>query len=126
MTTSACESSITLPQVRHVVDLGLKLEAVLDKTSKESEIKTRLISRDSATQRKGRAGRTCNGAVWRLVPKRVHAEDMQQHDDAEIRRVALSSALLRLKAVENVARCLFLLISRELVSSRCSALPPSS
>ena len=64
--TDVAETSITIDGVRHVVDSGLSKESVYDPRRNVTVLETRAISKSSAEQRKGRAGRTAPGICYRL------------------------------------------------------------
>jgi HrpA-like RNA helicase len=63
VTTNICESSITLPDVAHVIDTMYEKVYTLDMYDREV-LKERLISRASSKQRRGRTGRTCPGHYY--------------------------------------------------------------
>ena len=66
LATNIAETSLTLPGIRVVVDSGLVRRAVFDPVSGMSRLETRRISRASAQQRTGRAGRVAAGVCYRL------------------------------------------------------------
>ena len=65
LATNIAETSLTIPGVRVVVDSGLMRRASFDPASGMSQLATRRISRASAEQRQGRAGRTGPGVCYR-------------------------------------------------------------
>ncbi len=65
-TTNIAETSLTIEGVSHVIDSGLEKGVVYDPTSGMTRLETSYISKASADQRKGRAGRTKPGACVRL------------------------------------------------------------
>ncbi len=65
-TTNIAETSLTIEGVTHVIDSGLEKSVVYDPTSGMTRLETSYISKASADQRKGRAGRTQSGACVRL------------------------------------------------------------
>ncbi|KAL0232950.1 hypothetical protein GEMRC1_011697 [Eukaryota sp. GEM-RC1] len=73
--TSIAETSLTVPNVRMVIDSGLTVRSTFDDVSRSTLIETVLISKSSSEQRKGRCGRTCPGVFIPLYnyndPKRV-------------------------------------------------------
>ncbi len=69
LATNVAESSVTLPAVRAVVDLGLAREPRFDPASGMSRLETVSISKASADQRAGRAGRVAEGLCLRLWPE---------------------------------------------------------
>src|SRR5207237_5142781 len=65
LATNIAETSLTIPGVRVVVDSGLARRASFDPVSGMSLLTTRRISRASADQRRGRAGRLEAGVCYR-------------------------------------------------------------
>jgi len=57
------ETSITIDGVRHVIDTGLAKEATFDTARNVTVLSVQPISKSSAEQRKGRAGRTSPGEL---------------------------------------------------------------
>jgi ATP-dependent helicase HrpB len=97
LSTNVAESSITIDGVRAVVDSGLARVASDSPWSGLPRLEIRKISRASATQRAGRAGRTAPGRVVRLYSQ----EDFlrrPEHDTAEITRRELTQLCLDLHA----------------------------
>ena len=66
LATNIAETSLTIEGMRIVVDAGLERRSVFDPTSGMSRLETQRISRASAEQRAGRAGRTAPGVCYRL------------------------------------------------------------
>jgi ATP-dependent helicase HrpB len=66
LATNIAETSLTIDGVRIVVDSGLERRNVFDPGSGMSRLETQRISRASAEQRAGRAGRTSAGVCYRL------------------------------------------------------------
>jgi ATP-dependent helicase HrpB len=65
VTTSVAESSLTVPGVRAVVDAGLAREPRTDQARGLGALITTRVSKASADQRAGRAGREAPGRVYR-------------------------------------------------------------
>ena len=96
LATNVAETSLTIPGIRAVIDSGLaRIRRVSDKSSLE-RLQIEKISRASANQRKGRAGRIDCGVCMRL-----YSEDdfnkRPEFTDPEIRRVSLSSVILTME-----------------------------
>ena len=66
LATNVAETSLTIPGIRVVVDSGLVRRSVFDPVTGMSRLETQRISRASAEQRQGRAGRTEPGVCYRL------------------------------------------------------------
>lgn len=66
LATPIAETSLTIEGVRIVVDSGLCRKLVYDARTGLSHLETVTISKDMATQRRGRAGRVAEGICYRL------------------------------------------------------------
>ncbi len=73
LATNIAETSLTIPGVRVVVDSGLMRRARFDPVTGMSRLQTQRISRASAEQRQGRAGRTEPGVCYRAWSEGAHA-----------------------------------------------------
>lgn len=73
LATNIAETSLTIPGVRVVVDSGLARRASFDPVSGMSLLATQRISRASADQRRGRAGRLEPGVCYRAWSEGAHA-----------------------------------------------------
>jgi ATP-dependent helicase HrpA len=91
--TNVAETSLTIPDVRLVIDSGWAKEARYDVKRRLTVIETVRISRSSADQRKGRAGRTAAGCCVRLY---ADAELKRPNIEPEILRSSLDLVLLQL------------------------------
>jgi len=65
LATNIAETSLTIEDVRVVVDSGLVRVSVFDPSTGMSRLETQRVSRASAEQRQGRAGRTAPGVCYR-------------------------------------------------------------
>jgi len=72
LATNIAETSLTIEGVRIVVDSGLVRRAVFDPGTGMSRLETQRISRASAEQRQGRAGRTAPGVCYRAWSEAAH------------------------------------------------------
>lgn len=66
LATNIAETSLTIEGIKIVIDSGLERRVRYDSGSGMNRYETGMISRDSATQRAGRAGRTSPGVCYRL------------------------------------------------------------
>lgn len=66
LATSIAETSLTIPDVRVVVDAGRARRARFDPGSGMSRLVTERVSRAEAEQRRGRAGRVAPGICYRM------------------------------------------------------------
>ena len=97
VSTNVAETSLTIDGVRVVIDSGLARVARFDPHRGINTLLIEKISRASAQQRLGRAGRTASGHAVRLWTANEH-EQRPAQTLPEIRRLELSGALLTLKA----------------------------
>jgi len=97
LATNIAETSLTISGVAAVVDSGLAKVMRFEPSLASGRLTTERISRASAEQRAGRAGRLGPGRALRLWT--VHDErTMAAFDDPEIRRVDLTGMALELRA----------------------------
>lgn len=97
LSTNVAETSITIDGVAAVVDSGLVRVASHSPWSGLPVMNVERVSRASAEQRAGRAGRTREGRCIRLYTERdLHARP--SHETPEVRRLDLSEAVLELHA----------------------------
>ncbi|MFI2364956.1 ATP-dependent helicase HrpB [Promicromonospora sp. NPDC019610] len=97
VTTSVAESSLTVPGVRVVVDSGLSREPRTDQSRGLGTLVTVRVSRSSADQRAGRAGREAPGRVYRCWSATDHGR-LDDHPAPEIAIADLASFALDLAA----------------------------
>ncbi len=69
LATAIAETSLTLPDIRVVIDGGLARRARFDPGSGMSRLVTERVTRAEADQRRGRAGRVAAGVCYRLWTK---------------------------------------------------------
>lgn len=98
VSTNIAETSITIDGARFVVDSGKVKEMSYDPVCKMQRLKEFWISRASAEQRKGRAGRTGPGVCYRLYSEEDYSA-MSQYTTPEIQRVPLDCLLLQMIAM---------------------------
>lgn len=97
LATDIAETSVTIDGVNTVIDSGFSRGPVYDPKSGLTRLSTRRISKASATQRAGRAGRTGPGLCIRLWSKSQH-ENLIAHYPAEILTADLCPLALQLLA----------------------------
>lgn len=94
LATNVAESSLTVPGIRFVIDLGLARISRYAPRSKVQRLPIEPISRASADQRKGRCGRIGPGICLRLYSKDDY-ERREEFTPPEIQRTNLASVVLR-------------------------------
>ncbi|MEY2490750.1 MAG: ATP-dependent helicase HrpB [Verrucomicrobiota bacterium] len=95
--TNVAETSLTIDGVQVVIDSGLARIARFDARRGINTLLVEKISRASADQRAGRAGRTAPGHCLRLWTEREHL-DRSQQELPEVKRLDLAEVVLTLKA----------------------------
>jgi ATP-dependent helicase HrpB len=95
--TNVAETSLTIDGVRLVVDSGLARIPRYDPRRGINTLLVEKISRASADQRAGRAGRTAPGRCLRLWTQREH-EQRPAQELPEVKRLDLAEVVLTLKA----------------------------
>ena len=96
--TNVAETSITIDGIRHVVDSGVARVARYDAERGIGTLLLEPISRASADQRKGRAGRTAPGTCHRLWTTSSH-KDRDERNTPEIQRSDLAEVVLLLHSL---------------------------
>ncbi|CAF1053309.1 unnamed protein product [Didymodactylos carnosus] len=91
--TNVAETSLTVPNVRLIIDSGLAKEAHFDVLRRLNVIELVRISKSSAEQRRGRAGRTSTGHCIRLFSDE---ELVRDNIEPEILRLSLDQIVLQL------------------------------
>jgi ATP-dependent helicase HrpB len=97
LATNIAETSLTIDGVTTVIDGGLARYASHDPARGLDRLELARISRASAEQRAGRAGRTRAGRCVRLWSEREH-RGLSESDLPEVRRVDLCGTVLALHA----------------------------
>lgn len=96
--TSIAQSSLTLPGITLVIDAGLARRPHFDLATGLTHLETVRVSRASADQRRGRAGRTAPGVCYRLWGER-QTKALDPHDRPEIMDADLAPLTLTLAQI---------------------------
>ncbi|POR36745.1 Putative ATP-dependent RNA helicase DHR1 [Tolypocladium paradoxum] len=99
LATNVAETSLTIPGTRFVFDCGRSKERHYDRLSGVQSYDIGWISKASANQRSGRAGRTGPGHCYRLYSSAVYERDFQAFADPELLRMPIEGVVLQLKAM---------------------------
>lgn len=97
LATNIAETSITVSGVKFVIDSGLRKVKVWKHQLGLSTLLTTPISRASAKQRAGRAGRESAGKVFRLFSEKVFQTKLPKQQESEIMRNDVVLPILTLK-----------------------------
>lgn len=108
LSTNIAETSITIPDVVYVIDSGLVKNKYIT-TQGIVQYTTEYISKSSALQRAGRAGRTCPGICYRMYSGDTY-NLFSDHDTPRIQYEPLDSIVLDLVAlgIKDVTRFPFI------------------
>ncbi|KAF4521841.1 hypothetical protein B566_EDAN003715 [Ephemera danica] len=99
LATNIAETSLTIDNIIYVIDPGFcKQNNFNSRTGMESLVVVP-ISRASANQRAGRAGRVAAGKCFRLYTAWAYKHEMEESTVPEIQRINLGNAVLMLKAL---------------------------
>jgi len=98
--TNIAETSITIDDVVYVIDSGKHKENQFDPRKKLTQLVECFISRASAKQRQGRAGRVRSGVCYKLYTKECFSDIMRESQLPEIQRVPLEHICLSIKAMQ--------------------------
>eukprot|EP00898_Chlorokybus_atmophyticus_P001287 jgi/Chlat1/2159/Chrsp17S02733 len=99
LATNIAETSLTIDGIKYVIDPGFcKQKAYNPRTGMESLIVTP-ISKASALQRAGRAGRTSPGKCFRLYTAWSYQHELEDNTVPEIQRTNLGNVVLMLKSL---------------------------
>jgi ATP-dependent RNA helicase DDX35 len=107
--TNVAEASVTIEGVKYIVDCGYVKQKLFDTQTGMESLRVMPISKASAVQRSGRAGRTSSGKCLRLYTETTY-ERLRPTTPSELSRIDLSTQILQLKAlgIDNIARFDFL------------------
>ncbi|AKT41375.1 ATP-dependent RNA helicase HrpA [Chondromyces crocatus] len=98
LATNVAETSLTIPGIVYVVDAGLARVNRYSARTGVTQLQIEPISRASADQRKGRAGRVQSGCCFRLYEEQDYLS-RSAYTDPEILRVGLAGAILSMKSM---------------------------
>merc|ERR1719317_1886543 len=100
LSTNIAESSLTVPDIRYVVDFCLTKNMQADKDTNYPRLVMDWASKHQMIQRRGRAGRVSHdGRVYRLIPEEFYDRLPEEHVP-EMQRVPLTKVVLDVKLVD--------------------------
>lgn len=95
--TNIAETSITIDGIVYVIDPGFAKQKVFNPRMRVESLLVSPISKASAKQRAGRAGRTKAGKCFRLYTENSYKTELIENTYPEILRSNLASTVLNLK-----------------------------
>ncbi|OAX44313.1 P-loop containing nucleoside triphosphate hydrolase protein [Rhizopogon vinicolor AM-OR11-026] len=99
VSTNVAETSLTIPNIRYVIDCGRAKERHYDMASGIQSFQVGWISKASASQRAGRAGRTGPGHCYRLYSSALYEHYFQSFSQPEILRTPIEGVVLQMKGM---------------------------
>ncbi|KAI8342400.1 P-loop containing nucleoside triphosphate hydrolase protein [Chlamydoabsidia padenii] len=99
ISSNIAETSVTIDGIRFIVDSGKVKESSHEAITNSKKLSEFWISKASAKQRAGRAGRTGPGECYRLYSENEYLH-LNDYSVPEIQRGALESILLNIKALQ--------------------------
>ncbi|XP_055302653.1 probable ATP-dependent RNA helicase spindle-E [Sitodiplosis mosellana] len=100
LSTNIAESSITVPDVKYVIDFCLMKYLKSDTTKNFTSLEMDWAAKNNCKQRAGRAGRVANGRCYRLVKRRFFECYMAESATPEILLTPLENVILKAKTFE--------------------------
>ncbi|KAM9557007.1 ATP-dependent RNA helicase TDRD9 isoform 3-T3 [Guaruba guarouba] len=98
--TNIAESSVTVPDVKYVIDFCLTRTLVCDEETNYQSLRLCWASKTNCNQRKGRAGRVSKGYCYRLVCKNFWTDSIPEQSVPEILRCPLGATVLKIKKLD--------------------------
>ncbi|KAM9290099.1 ATP-dependent RNA helicase TDRD9 [Cariama cristata] len=100
LSTNIAESSVTVPDVKYVIDFCLTRTLVCDEETNYQSLRLCWASKTNCNQRKGRAGRVSKGYCYRLVHKDFWTHFIPENSVPEILRCPLGTTVLKIKKLD--------------------------
>ncbi|XP_052639291.1 ATP-dependent RNA helicase TDRD9 isoform X2 [Harpia harpyja] len=100
LSTNIAESSVTVPDVKYVIDFCLTRTLVCDEETNYQSLRLCWASKTSCHQRRGRAGRVSKGYCYRLVHKDFWTDFIPEKSVPEILCCPLGTTVLKIKKLD--------------------------
>ena len=97
--TNVAETSLTIPNIRYVIDTGKVKERIFDSRTGTQTYSIKWTSKASANQRAGRAGRVGAGHCYRLFSSAVFHDRFEEFSKPEILKTPVEGVVLQMKAM---------------------------
>jgi ATP-dependent helicase HrpA len=98
LATNVAETSLTVPGIRYVVDVGTARVKRYSYRNKVEQLQIEPVAQSAANQRAGRCGRVAAGVCIRLYDEEDYAK-RPKFTDPEILRSSLAAVILRMKSL---------------------------
>jgi ATP-dependent RNA helicase DHX37/DHR1 len=99
LATNVAETSLTIPGIKYVFDCGRAKEKQFDLYTGVQSFQVGWISKASANQRAGRAGRTGPGHCYRMYSSAVYEGEFAEYTEPEILRTPIEGVVLQMKSM---------------------------
>ena len=99
LATNIAETSLTIDNIIYVIDPGFNKQNSYNARSGMESLIVTPISKASANQRAGRAGRVAAGKCFRLYTAWAYQHELEENTVPEIQRVNLGNVVLLLKSL---------------------------
>ncbi|CAH0548891.1 unnamed protein product [Brassicogethes aeneus] len=99
VSTNVAETSLTIPNVKYVVDTGKTKVKLYDKVTGVTSYVVHWTSKASSDQRAGRAGRTGPGHCYRLYSSAVFNDTFREFSPPEIQQKPVDDLYLQMKCM---------------------------
>lgn len=99
VTTNVSETSLTIPNIKYVVDSGRQKTRLYDKITGVSAFVVTFTSKAAANQRAGRAGRTAAGHCYRLYSSAKYNDDFVDFAMPDIQKKPVEDLMLQMKCM---------------------------
>lgn len=99
VSTNVAETSLTIPNIKYVVDSGRQKTRLYDKVTGVSAFVVTFASKAAANQRAGRAGRTAAGHCYRLYSSAKYNDDFIEFAVPDIQKKPVEDLMLQMKCM---------------------------
>jgi ATP-dependent RNA helicase TDRD9 len=99
ISTKIAESSITVPDIKYVIDFCLTKELYCDPATNYTHLRVEWASKANLDQRSGRAGRVSDGICYRLITRQFYQE-LADYSTPAILREPLDKVILNVKRLK--------------------------
>lgn len=100
VSTNIAESSLTIPDVHYVIDFCLSKQTIFKARAGIHKLDLAWASKASMKQRQGRTGRTCDGYVFKMLPRQFY-NSLDEYPEPEMLRTPLDKIILRISLLYN-------------------------
>ncbi|KAJ6635942.1 putative ATP-dependent RNA helicase kurz [Pseudolycoriella hygida] len=99
VSTNVAETSLTIPNIKYVIDSGRVKTRLYDKVTGVSSFVVTFTSKAGANQRAGRAGRTAPGYCYRLYSSAVYENEFDDITVPDIQKKPVDDLMLQMKCM---------------------------